>query len=274
MRPATLLLSAALALATFGLAAGEDFRIDTELFIGSAKEPFSENLTIFNEGEIYDFLLTNSEEITVFEPRQGKLTLLDVKRQLKATMDTKELLEAALSLQAKALEETDAVFRAAAKPEFIVKHEAFKENGNKFTRLKLEAKVIQYTAVGEKPRHPDAARDFRYFADWYARLNSVRGNLPAGARLELNAAIFDQGLLPLRIERVVQSDKFHRKAEVHSKHLIVWRLSGEDQKRIEQAQTYMVSDKFTLVTFDQYCRAASGATAQQVRPAVGQQAGR
>jgi len=272
MRSATIFLSAALTFVALVVARGEDFRIDTDLFIGSEKEPAVETLTIFNEGEIYDFLLTKPEEITVFELKRGKLTLLDANRQLKATMTTQELLDAAVSLQAAALESNNALFSAAAKPSFVVKREQFQENGTGFTRIMLEGKPIQYTVIGQAPRHPDAARDFKYFADWYARLNSVRpGNLPAGARLEVNDTLFKQGLIPTRVDRVIQSGAFSRKIEVHSKHSVLWRLSGEDQKRIEQAQTYLVSEKFTLVTFDQYCRGATP-TAQQVRPAAAQQA--
>ncbi|QDU26045.1 hypothetical protein ETAA8_11170 [Anatilimnocola aggregata] len=256
MRCATIVCSALLTMVVCGALRGEDFRIDTEVFIGSEKKPVIETLTIFADGDIFDFLLTKPAEITVFNPSHGKLTLLNIEKKQRAVITTEELLDAAISVQTEALKSKNPVFVAAAKPGFQVQTENFEENNNKLTRLKFESKVIQYNVIGEAPRHPNAARDFRYFADWYARLNSVRaGNLPAGARLELNEALFKQGLLPTRIERIIPAGSYGRQIEVHSKHLVNWRLSFDDRRRIEDATTDLVN--FELVTFEQYCRPAT-----------------
>ena len=50
-------------LAPVGLA--DDFRIETEIFIGNEEKPAVENLTLFYDGRVYDFLLTEPAEITV-----------------------------------------------------------------------------------------------------------------------------------------------------------------------------------------------------------------
>jgi hypothetical protein len=241
---------------------GEDFRIDTEVFIGDDKDPVVETLTIFSRGRIYDFLLTKPEEITLFEPGRGILTMLDVKRQVKATIDTQELLDATLSLQTAALQSSNSTFRAAAKPEFALKAEAFEENGHNYNRLVFNGSPIAYTVVGEKPRHPEAVQEFKYFADWYARLNAVRpdaGNLPPGARLEVNKAIAEKGLLPIRVERVMFGTLGGKKSEVRSEHLVNWTLSNDDRARIDQTGNYLANENFKLVTFDEYCRKGSPA---------------
>lgn len=248
-----LLFSLGTSLAAGNFARGEDFRLDTEVFIGTEKEPAVETLTIFSEGEIYDFLLTKPEEITLFEPSRAKITLIDVNRRVKASLTTQELLDAVISLQAIALQSKDEVFKEAAKPYFKLKDEEFTENAAPFTRLEFEGNLIHYKAVGQKARHPDAARDFKYFADWYARLNSVRpGNLPAGARLEVNDLLGKKGLIPTRVDRLITPSVFTRKIEMHSKHLVNWRLSAEDRKRIDNTGTYLAD--FQLISFDAYCR--------------------
>jgi hypothetical protein len=247
------LWSCVLPLAVAGVSWAEEFRIDTEVFIGSEREPAVETLTVFSQGRIYDFLLTKPEEITLFEPSQARITLIDVNRQVKAVLETRELLDAVLSLQAAAEESKDEIFRAAAKPLFETKSEEFTENGAKFTRFTLEGTPIMYKAVGQVARHPDAAREFKYFADWSWRLNSVRpGNLPAGARLQVNDLLSKQNLIPTRIDRVITPSVFARKIEMHSKHLVNWRLSAEDRKRIDTTGDYLAN--FQVISFDDYCR--------------------
>src|SRR5690348_13125228 len=78
----------------------EDFRIYTDYFVGSEKKPSAEVLTIFQGGIVYDF---QDPEITILEPRRGKLTLLNTKHQVRAMLETAELLDAAISLQTEAL---------------------------------------------------------------------------------------------------------------------------------------------------------------------------
>ena len=77
------------------------------------------------------------------------------------------------------------------------------------------------------------------------------GNLPAGARLEVNDAIAKKGLLPTKVERVIQESRFGKKIEVRSEHLVVWTLSQEDVKRIDIVGDQLT--QFTLVPFEQFC---------------------
>ena len=80
--------------------AGDDFRVETEIFVGREKEPAVENVTIFAGGRVYDFLIPAVEEgekaeireITVFDPERGVVDLLDVKRKLRTTVTTDQML--------------------------------------------------------------------------------------------------------------------------------------------------------------------------------------
>lgn len=230
----------------------EDFRVDTEIFLGSHKTPEISVLTIFHSGNVYDFQLTEPQEITVFEPRRGVLTLLNVKDKKKASVTTAELLNAALNMQAAAAGAGNPVFAAAAQPVFETTSVDFKENNSNFTKLTFAGKPIQYTVTGQVARHPAAANDYRYFSDWSARLSSLRpGNLPAGARLEVNDAIAKKGLLPKEVQRVIQESRFGKKIEVRSEHLVVWTLSQEDLKKIDIVGDHLT--QFPLVSFEEFC---------------------
>jgi hypothetical protein len=229
----------------------EDFRVDTEVFRGSSKEPIAEILTIFHHGNVYDFQLARPHEITISEPRQGRVTLLNVQHKKKAVIDTLELLNAAINVQAAAAQLNNPVFVAAAEPAFEVTSSEYSENNSKFTKLVFANKTLQYTVSGQLARHPAAANDYRYFSDLSARLSSLRsGGLPAGARLEVNAEIANKGLLPKSVERVVHESRFG-KSEVRTEHLVVWTLAQEDRKRIDTASTYLV--EFALLDFNSFC---------------------
>src|SRR5438105_11834412 len=77
---------------------GQEFRVDTELFENQAKEPFLQTLTIFADGMMFDFLLTEPREVTVIDPARGRITLLDESRKLKASITTQEILNFTLAL--------------------------------------------------------------------------------------------------------------------------------------------------------------------------------
>ena len=230
---------------------GEDFRVDTEVFRGSNKEPIAEILTIFSGGNVYDFQQAAPHEITISEPRRGVVTLLNVQHKKKAVVDMPELINAAINMQAAAAQaKNNPVFVAAAQPVFNITSSENTENNSKHTKLVFANKTLQYTVTGQLARHPGAANDYRHFSDLSARLGSLRsGGLPAGARLEVNAEIAKNGLLPTRVERVIHESL--RKSEVRTEHLVVWTLAAEDRRRIDMAGNYLV--EFTLIDFNEFC---------------------
>lgn len=248
------------------LASGQNFRVDTEVFFDQEKEPAVEALTIFSDGRMYDFLLTQ-QEIVVFDPPRGQFMLLDESRRIKAIVRTDDLMEVTLELEAHAVQAKSAVLVFAARPTFETKSEEVKENGQDMVRLTLAGKPLEYTALGMKPQRPEAARLYRYFADWYARLNATRPyNLPAGARLALNEELAKRELLPREITRTITpptslANPLPKKEVVKSQHLMNWTLSGEDGKKIERAHNAMAT--FKEVSYDEYRHGAEKAAANQ-----------
>ena len=239
-----------------GAAEVQEFRVDTEIFIGEEKQPAAETLTLFTGGRVYDFLLTGPEEITLFDAQRGRFTLIDPARKVKSGISTQQLLEYVLSLESHAAESKDSLFKFASAPKFESSSEDVQEHGQSCVRLKLTGRPLEYVALARRPERAGAAREYRYFADWYARLNATRpGNLPPGARLELNKALADQELLPLEVTRTITpSLPLSKKIVARSRHLVNWTLGGEDRKRIDRVGTYLV--EFPSVSFDEY-RSAS-----------------
>jgi hypothetical protein len=268
MKSAILGIAASICLATAGgaIAIGQDFRIDTEVFVGEEKEPLAETLTIFSNGYVYDFSLAKSEEITVFDPRRGKFTVLDAGRQMKMVVSTQEVLDWCLALSTHAVQSKDPTFAFAAQPTFEVHESSIEENGQTLTEVTLNGNPIVYSAKGKQPPVAESVAAFHDFANWYARLNALLppGGLPPEARLKLNQALADRGLLPTEIKlTITPGSRFKSKLELRSRHLINWTLSGSDRKRLERTGDYLQT--FQTVSFEQYCNKPAPSSERQAR---------
>jgi hypothetical protein len=231
---------------------GEEFRIDSEVFSGEEKEPIAETLTIFSGGLVYDFILNGEKEITIFDPQRGRFSIIDVAHKLRTSVRTQDLMDYVFELNQYAAKSDDKIFAFAAAPEWTPQLEEFEENGQAFTRATFVGGPLEYRAVGKHPPMPDIAPAYRYFADWYARLNASRGNLPPGARLDVNKALGERDLIPTRIEFTATSGRFSKKLELRSQHLTNWTLSGADRQRIVEAGGYLTDPTFRVVSFDEY----------------------
>ena len=244
----TLLATAMIAAA----AGGQDFRVDNELFIGKEREPAVETLTIFTDGLVYDFVLTEPREVVILDAQRSRFSLLDESRQVRTVLSTQELMDFTLALETHAVQAKDPLFSFAAKPQFQTTEKVTGDAAQQTIELKLSGKPIEYVVQAHRVERPDAAKIYRHFADWYARLNASRpGNLPAGARLALNEELGRRDLLPLEVVRTVTpANPLARKVEIKSRHLVNWTLSGEDRRRIERASDNLAT--FRAVSYDEY----------------------
>jgi hypothetical protein len=221
----------------------QDFRVDTDVFLEDDEETFSEHLTLFYGTVVYDFAVKGPEEITILNLKDGKISLLDVKRRKRADLTTTELLD--FSAKIKDIGTNNQAEDLVA-PKFEV---TFDEGQNS---LELASHKITYRATGIKPANATVATRYREFTDWYARLNSMRPpNPPHFGRLELNRQLADRGLLPQDIERtVVLGGLFRKPQKARSHHVVGTVISGTDRRRIDEAGGYLVG--FTKVTLANY----------------------
>lgn len=254
------------------VASADEFRMDTDVYLAGQKEPIGETLTLFTGDQVYDFTLSAPQEIVVFDSnaQRGTFTLLDVERRQKTVISTQDVLDYVREYQLQSRDNNDPtrnkklspLFAFAANPEFAEHAEVVAGSTPELTRIKLEGNPLSYTVTAHRPKHLEAVQTYRNFTDWIARLNSMRsGNLPPEARIRLNRALSERGLLPQEITRTIvlpgNSLLGEKKSEVTSKHLVNWTLAGSDHKRIEQAQNYLVT--YPTVSFENYVKAQNDA---------------
>jgi hypothetical protein len=235
-----------MAMATLAL----DFRVETDVFIGAEKKPAVENLTLFSGGQVYDFLLSGSKEITIYDPARGQFKLLDTERELRSAISTQLLLERVEAKEGAIAKGEDSYLRTIIKPKFETKVEQFEENGETRVRITLTSKEITYKVVGARPEHAEVAHAYRQFGDFFSRFNFVRpGGFPPGSRLLLDQALAERGLVPIEIERTDVAPG--KKLELRSRHLINYILSKQDHQKISTAGNYLA--EFKEMNFDEHC---------------------
>ena len=228
-----------------------DFRVETDVFIGTEKKPAVENLTLFSDGQVYDFLLSGSKEITIYDPARGQFKLLDTERKLRSAISTQLLLEKVDAKEGAIAKGEDSYLRAVIKPKFETRVEEFEENGETRVRITLTSKEIIYKVVGARPEHAGAVHAYRQFGDFFSRFNFIRpGGFPPGSRLALDAALAARGLVPIEIERTDVTPG--KKLELRSRHLINYILSKQDHQKITTAGNYLT--EFKEVDFEKHCR--------------------
>jgi hypothetical protein len=204
----------------------DDFRVETDVFVGKQKDPVATYLTLFSGKTIYDFVLSDPKQVTVFDTVRGRFILLDVERAVKTELKLQEIEAFHAELRERAVERGEPLFPANVRYSFV-------DEGEWHV---LSGEALEYRARGVTPKHSGAAEQYRMFADWYAQLNAMRpGNPPPYARMELNKTLAERNLIPEEIQRTLSVGRFPtRKSEARTQHLMNWILSEQDQKQIRR----------------------------------------
>jgi hypothetical protein len=228
-RRTLIVLSALGVLVTAGPATAEGFRIETKIFVDNEDEPASTATTLFLEGVVYDFL-GEPEQIAVFRKpgggKPGRFILLDTDRRVRTEFSTDQLAGAMNKLRTWAARQHDPMLRFAANPQF---EESFdRETGQLVLASHEESYSIETTTADQ----PQALAEYREFLDWYTRLNALlSAGPPPEPRLQVNAALARYQIVPVKVELTRAGENQRLRAE----HEFTWRLSKEDQERIDDA---------------------------------------
>lgn len=230
-------LLALMAAAACRPAVAQEFRIETDVYVGDDEKSTSHTVTLFEKAAVYEFI-DEPEQVIIY--RQGtdgapsRFIVLDAGLQRRTEIDADRVTKLMAKLAKWASEHKDPVLKFAAKPEFKETFDA--ETGS----LKLANPVWTYSAATVAAEDPQALVRYREFTDRYVELTSMIFNtpLPPGPRQELNAALAAHKVVPVEIRRTIGGDE---KNEVRAVHTFSWRLSREDRTRLDEAQKQLAS---------------------------------
>lgn len=230
-------------------AAGEDFRLDNEVYSGDRKVADSRSTTIFADGLVYDFLDQPAESI-VLDLVGGRFALLDPTRRVRAELTTADVLAFCQRLQQRAATQDDPYLKFLAAPQFEQRYEAARNE------LTLSSAWMTYQLVLAEAPGPEIARQVRDFSDWYARLNALLnpGTRPPAARLAVDAALAARDAVAREVRLTVRPAPGSTAAPttVRSVHRLVRPLAQADRARVAETRRLMAA--LEPVDFDRYRR--------------------
>ena len=216
-------------------AQSQDFRIETHVFVGDEPDPVSHTVTLFAAGVVYDFVDQPAQTAVFRRPnaaRPGQFILLDLAGKRRTEISTERIERLMKKLSRWADQQEDELLKFSANPKF---EETFDDSTGQLT---LSSPIWTYHVATVPAEHPSALTRFREFSDWYARLNTMmHGTPPPMPRLKLNEALSRHGVVPVEIRRTVAEDS----TELRATHLFSWRLSREDQARLEKARRHLAN---------------------------------
>lgn len=235
-----LVFALTLAAASYCAAAaiGQEFRIETEVYVGDEEAPASHTVTLFESSAVYEFI-DKPEQIVVYreggEDRPAQFILLDPQLRRRTDVDVRRIEKLMKTLNRWASEHKDPLLQFAANPKF---DEVFDADTRSLT---LSSPEWTYrVATIEAADRPTLAR-YREFTDRFAELSSMLHNSPPpGPRLALNAALEKHGVVPVEIQRTTGGEDQNA---VRATHLFSWRLSREDRGRLDEAQAFLANFK-------------------------------
>lgn len=247
-RSSAWLLALAVLLFMTSFADAQDFRIETEIFVGMNAEPEFKYLTVFVGSATYDFRLTEPLETAIYDMASQQIKLLSPARGVRTEITQSQLLDFTAGLKAN-VQESVPLFFFACNPMFDVNI----DDTNKTVQLSSNLLTYRIQAESPKPSFQSAVSRYQDFADWSARLSAKRAgslNLPPFARIEANRMVAKQGWIPSDVTRTIVVNS--KKQELRSRHAVNWLLPEQDRRLISKANDDLVSLK--LVPYPQFAQ--------------------
>ena len=221
-------------LCVFGISGmAAEFCIETSILQGTGNKQrvVGNNLTLFAEQKVYDFLGRPHQETLILDERRQVLVVMDLRRRLRCELNAELMLKLNKALNTYASGSNDSLQRFFSDPQFD------RHVDPALRRLSLTSEPLSYVLDGLKPPDVDAIRRYRVFADWSARLNAFRSGLPANPRLAVNRELAQMAILPSRVTK--KSAK--RPEALSSTHEYRWELTDADRELIRLANAHQQS---------------------------------
>ena len=241
-----------LLLSSTGLAqhlSGQEFRIESQVYVGDSLPPFSRNVTLFTPKLIFDLRLSDDAEqqpveYVVFDTREKLLVLLDVEREVRVEILDLELLKLLEGLRRETMQND--------RTKFLTSDNFEEETDWSDGWVTLTSPSITYRYKGNQPKDVSCLPPYFEFLDHFTRLNaSDPTKIPPFPRMRLNQSIKKLGWIPDEVQiDVRQNGLFREPFKATSKHVLTQGLSASDRDIIEQAKKLWM--QYRLISLTEY----------------------
>jgi hypothetical protein len=228
------LLIATLCLSAGPVAFGQEFKIESQVYIDSQATPIASSLTLFQDKLVFDITIgadgSSASEVVIFDSTTESFELLDIAKERRLHIEQFEIVRTVESMRQQGSQ--DERLLNLVEPR-LVEHV---ETSTRF--LRLSNAQLTYEASCDSPENATILPAYYQFLDQYTRLTATDPRrLPPFARLELNQAIKKHGWIPREIKLHLDGGQIsERSVRLHSKHQLISQLSDQDKKRIELAR--------------------------------------
>jgi hypothetical protein len=245
----------------------DDFRIETQIYLGADQTPVSQNLTLFSNGMVYDFEMSNDAkpkplEIVIYNSHDRSFVLLDIERGMRLQLDQSQVVQMVEGLRQQTSQ--------SELTKFLVEDNFVEDVDISSRSVSLKNPHIEYWYRGSNLQDATVLPAYFEFLDQYTRLNaSDPTKLPPFPRLKLNQSIKKYGWIPSEVKVTLNPNELIKsKIEIKSKHTLVLSLSDSDRARIKEAKsTWMSSKGVDLATYRGLKKPFRIADAKRAKPA-------
>lgn len=214
---------------------GQEFRIESQVYTAGSQQPASHNITLFSEGIVYDFQLSDGAapdpvEIVIFDTRNRKLVLLDLQREVRMDLPELQLLKIVDGVRRETIQDK--------RSSFLVE-DSFQEDIDHSTNwATLTSPQIEYRIRGARPKDASVLPQYADFLTNFTMLNATDPTkLPPFPRIRLNQTIKQLGWIASEVHiSVKQNSLFRQPFRARSTHVVIHQLSDADRERIAVAK--------------------------------------
>lgn len=211
-------------------ARGEDFRIESKVFLEPQAVPRSVNLTLFHKGIVYDYG-SNPREITILDadPQRARMILLNPMKKLKTEIKLATIDEFVAGLRKAAAEAPNPLMNFLASPTFTKGYEPMTKE------LLLSSEFLDYRLLTTTAPTEDVAQQYRQFSDCYAKLNTLTNvaSIPPFARIQVNSILSESRQIPQDVKLVLKgAGPAGKDIILRSEHRVAFKLLQDDLQRI------------------------------------------
>ena len=232
---------------TASVSVAQEFRIDTDIYVGKQTKPVAHTVTLFDGEMIYDFKLSEDPnvdvtEVVIFNGRTREFILLDPSRKIQLTIQQSQLLEIVEGSRLYAAQKKESSFFVNDK--FT---ESFDIGKNEIT---VQSPHFKYVVKGSQPKNVQVMPKYGEFLNQFTRLKATdpHGD-PPFVRLKVNESIKKFGWLPTEIQVTKNLPNMKRPIVLASRHTLINQLSDQDKVRIDKAKkSWLTFKAATLAT--------------------------
>ena len=206
------------------------FRVVTDIYFGTGKEPAQQSLTLFSAGVAYDISFDDPNQITMVDPGRARIVLLNKAQQTQTAIDLNELQRF-----------IDSARKAAETSELAEYLKGADKIAVTDSGVSVGDSVLEYHTTLQQPREPHMAVQYAQAADAFQLLNGWRSGMPPFARLSLNRVVAEQHAIPQEITRTTSSGSGKQKDVVRCRLHTNWRLSKDDERQIADIGNMLVN---------------------------------